>query len=279
MDHSSPSGRSRSRIRRLGTTGLALVLFAVSASAEAPRDRFDVVVIDAGHGGEDEGARGAAGVVEKALVLDVARRVAGRVRAHGIDVVLTRDDDHFVPLEARTSVANDARGDLFISIHANSAPSPEPRGVETYFVSLEASDAGSLAVARRENEALGEVVPASLKLDPLSAILGDMAVNEHVRESSQFAKLAHSELTGIGHVASRGVRQAPFVVLMGVRMPAALLEIGFLSNRHDERELRSAARRDAIADAVTRAVRAFGEDYDRRRGVDLGRWREPGAAR
>ncbi len=243
------------------------MLPASAIPADAPRNRFDVVVVDAGHGGEDDGARGASGLLEKRVVLDVAQRLARRLRAQGLKVVLTRDSDDFVPLETRTSVANDARGDLFISIHANSSRSPKPRGMEAYFVSLEASDAGSHEVAERENRALGATAPASLKLDPLSAILGDMAVNEHVRESNEFAKRAQAELAAIDSVPSRGVKQAPFVVLMGVRMPAALLEIGFLSNRKDEKALRARDRRDAIADAVTRAVLAFRDDYDRRRGV------------
>jgi N-acetylmuramoyl-L-alanine amidase len=241
------------------------------ASAEAPRDRFDVVVVDAGHGGEDDGARGVAGLVEKQLVLDVSKRLAARLRATGLRVVLTREGDHFVPLESRTSVANDARGDLFISIHANASRSAKPRGMETYFVSLEASDDTSHELAERENEALGAASPASLRLDPLSAILGDMAVNEHVRESSGFAKLAQAELAVIDQAPSRGIKQAPFVVLMGVRMPATLLEIGFLSNPRDERALKSSQRRDAIADAVTRAVLAFQTDHDRRRGISVSR--------
>jgi N-acetylmuramoyl-L-alanine amidase len=235
-----------------------LVGCAAEAAGDAEqreRDRFDVVIVDAGHGGEDHGARGRSGVVEKQLVLDVSRRLAGRLRDRGLTVILTRDADEFVPLETRTSVANDARGDLFISIHANSARATGARGIETFFVSLEASDDGSQQLAARENEAFDGASPASLKLDPLSAILGDMAVNEHVRESSGFAKLAHA------------VKQAPFVVLMGVRMPETLVEIGFLSNRDDERALGRSDRRDAIADALARAVLSFGADYDRRRGI------------
>jgi N-acetylmuramoyl-L-alanine amidase len=249
--------------------GLSLVLCG-AASADAGRDRFDVVIVDAGHGGEDHGARGRAGLLEKQLVLDVAERLARRLRALQLKVVLTRDDDEFVPLESRTSVANDARGDLFISIHANSAKSAGARGIETYFVSLEASDDLSKQVAARENEAFDGSTPASLKLDPLSAILGDMAVNEHVRESNGFAKLAQAELAKVDPVPSRGVKQAPFVVLMGVRMPAALVEIGFLSNRDDERSLRTVERRDAIAAALGRAVASFRIEYDRRRGVVAG---------
>jgi N-acetylmuramoyl-L-alanine amidase len=233
------------------------------------RDRFDSVVIDAGHGGPDHGARGVAGVIEKELVLDVASRLARQLRKRGLRVIETRQDDRFVPLESRTSLANDARGDLFISIHANSARTSTPRGMETYFVSLEASDDLSSQVAQRENAAFGARSRALPKLDPLTAILGDMAVNEHVRESSGFARLAHAELLGVDPAPSRGIKQAPFVVLMGVRMPATLVEIGFLSNAADERALRTDARRRDIADALTRAVVAFGADYDKRRGIGV----------
>ena len=206
-------------------------------------------------------------VIDPVGMLDVARRLTALLREHGLTVVLTRDSDRFVPLETRTAVANDARGDLFLSIHANSARSHQPRGIETYFVSLEASDDWSGELADRENQALGASAPASLKLDPLSAILGDMAVNEHVRESSEFAKLAVGDLAKVDPVPSRGVKQAPFVVLMGVRMPAALVEIGFLSNPEDEKALRTPKHRAAIAGALAKAVLAFGADYDRTRGV------------
>lgn len=262
--------------RRLATlfaaVGAVVGLVATVAAADppgvrAPTDRFDAVVIDAGHGGEDDGARGARGLLEKELVLDVAQRLATRLRDEGLRVLETRTQDVFVPLEARTSLANDSRADLFVSVHANSSRSAKPRGMETYFVSLEASDERSSEVAQRENEAFGSRGPASPRLDPLSAILGDMAVNEYVRESSAFARLAEAELSRVDPVPSRGVKQAPFVVLMGVSMPACLVEIGFVSNAKDERALRTAARRQTIADALARAVLRFGADYDKVRGV------------
>jgi N-acetylmuramoyl-L-alanine amidase len=185
-----------------------------------------------------------------------------------VHVVLTRDDDSFVALEERTSRANDARGDLFISIHANAAPTGKPRGVETYFVSLEASDVSARAVADRENQALGASAPASAASDPLMALLGDMIATEHVEQSSAFAKLAQKELAAIRDgVPSRGVKQAPFVVLMGVQMPAALIEIGFVSNAHDEGKLRSSRYREKIAGALSQAVFHYGKRYDALRGL------------
>lgn len=238
-----------------------------AALADEPeRDRFDTVVVDPGHGGDDEGALGARGLAEKELVLDISERVAKRLRADGLDVVLTRTDDRFVPLEVRTSLANDARGDLFVSIHANSAPTPGPSGIETFFVSLDASDEAARRVADRENEAFREAPPTRPSADPLVALLGDMMVSEHMAGSSEFSKLVQRELSVVRGAGTRGVKQAPFVVLMGVQMPAALIEIGFLSNPDDERALGVDDHRDAIAGAVARAVLAFGKRYDARRG-------------
>ena len=151
------------RVGRWGRLGVGIVLalgvpatvFAAEAAVrgEAYRDRFDTVVIDAGHGGEDEGARGPHGLLEKDVVLDVARSLAARLKHAGLHVVMTRARDEFVPLEERTSIANDARADLFISIHANAAHDDGARGSETYFMSLEASDEHARGVALRENEA------------------------------------------------------------------------------------------------------------------------------
>jgi N-acetylmuramoyl-L-alanine amidase len=245
------------------------MLLAAPAGAAAPapdqRDRFDTVVIDAGHGGDDQGARGHGGILEKDLVLDVAKRLAQRLRGHGLRVVMTRSDNRTVPLETRTSIANDARGDLFISIHANSHRAVTARGIETYFASLEASDAEASRLAALENEAFGAQPPAARE-DPLVALLGDMIATEHLVESQHFAGVAQGQLAADGG-ASRGVKQAPFVVLMGVQMPASLVEIGFISNPGEAKALRGTSRRDALADALSRAVLDFGRRYDAKRGT------------
>jgi N-acetylmuramoyl-L-alanine amidase len=243
-----------------------VVLSGAHAETSRP-ERFDSVIIDAGHGGKDEGATSPQGLLEKELVLDVTRRLAHRLRDGKLRVVLTRENDVFVPLESRTSLANDARGDLFISIHANSARSAKPRGIETYFVSLEASDETARQVAERENEAFGNEALALSLQDPLAAILGDMAESEHVAESDAFAKLAQAELREALELPSRGVKQAPFVVLMGVRMPATLIEIGFLSNSQDEKILGTNEYRERIAEALAHAVFRYGERYDALRGI------------
>ncbi len=247
-----------------------LGLWAPRALADGRGVAFDTVVIDAGHGGGDHGARSLRGLAEKEIVLDVSQRLAARLRERGLSVRLTRMDDRFVPLEARTSLANAAGADLFISVHANAAATARPRGVETYYVSLDASDARAGRLAQRENDAFSVQSAGPIGADPLAALLGDLVSTEHVHESSEFAKLVQRELAGLGGGDARGVKQAPFVVLMGVEMPAALVEIGFLSNSHDEVELRSSPHRQAIADSIARAVEAFGKRYDARRGVQEG---------
>ena len=266
--------RTRGKARQLLSLGLALAL-PVAAHADAARapgadslDRFDTVVIDAGHGGEDEGARGAGGLLEKDLVLDVARGLAARLRRAGLRVVMTRERDVFVPLEERTHIANDARADLFISIHANAAHDGGARGSETYFMSLEASDEHARGVALRENESFaGKPGGSGANGDPLVAILGDLIANEHLTESSEFARSAQLRLASLDTGPSRGVKQAPFVVLAGVQMPAALIEIGFITHPAEERELRSARRRGAITAGLAEAVLEHRQRHDAQFGV------------
>jgi N-acetylmuramoyl-L-alanine amidase len=268
---------------RGGIAALALVLwvaaccvgpFAVgTARADAIEpasepDRFDTIVLDAGHGGEDEGARSPAGLIEKDVVLDVTRRLRDRLETLGHRVVLTRDADEKVSLRERVDRANTSRGDLFVSIHANAAPQDWVRGVETFFLSLEASDEAARALAESENRAFeGMPFEGPAGDDALLGILGDLMVSEHMTESNEFARMAQQALALRDSVRSRGVKQAPFVVLMGVRMPACLVEIGFLSNARDERELAQDRRRDEIAEALALSILRFGERYDARRGV------------
>ncbi|MEZ4330231.1 MAG: N-acetylmuramoyl-L-alanine amidase [Myxococcota bacterium] len=255
--------------------GAAAVAAGAAAGTDAARarveaaglDRFDVVVLDAGHGGEDEGAVGPSGLREKSLVLDVTRRLARRLVEAGIHVVLTRRDDRFLSLEERTNVANDAHADLFLSIHANASTSRSPRGIEAYFASLEATDEAARRVAERENEALGATAPSADASDPVAAILGDLIENEHLQDSNEIAKLVEGQLSAAAGERSRGVKQAPFVVLLGVRMPATLVEIGFVTHPGEEGQLRRSERKDAIADALARAIVDFGRRYDARRGV------------
>jgi N-acetylmuramoyl-L-alanine amidase len=231
-------------------------------------DAFDTVVLDAGHGGEDAGARGPAGTLEKDLVLRVTRALRDRLAARGLKVVLTRSTDVFVPLEERTNIANDARGDLFVSIHANAAERPEVDGTETYFLALKASDEGAEKVAARENEAFRSDEAAGIAAvnDPFIALIGDMIATEHLQESSLLAREIQTALVD-SPLKSRGVKQAMFVVLNGVQMPAALVEIGFVTSPADEAELRSDSGSASIVAAIERAVLAYGKAHAVRLGA------------
>ena len=237
------------------------------ALADQAADRFDTVVVDAGHGGEDHGAKGSRGTLEKDVVLRVARDLASALRGAGLRVVMTRDADHFVSLERRTHIANDADGDLFVSIHANAASDRSARGIETFFLSLDASDESSRRVAERENRAFGREALGRLSVDPVAAILNGLLVDEYLRESQEFAGLAQGRFAALDPHASRGVKQAPFVVLSDVQMPAALVEIGFITNPEEEGALAAQGGRKRIVGALVRAVREFGRRYDARRGV------------
>jgi len=258
-------GLAKIVLRRIAA---ALASVAVlSAPGAKAAERFDTVVIDAGHGGSDVGAKGFSGTFEKDVALAVARNLAVRLRARGLKVVMTRDADVRVPLEQRTAIANDTRGDLFVSIHANASADTSIHGSETYFLALEASDSGAAGVAQRENSAFAaEAGPEIDALsDPFIALLGDMISTEHLDESSAFAQRVQQELARMP-VRSRGVKQALFVVLSGVQMPAALVEIGFVTHRGDEGVMNGTSGRKAIVEALEKAVVAFGERYDARRG-------------
>ena len=265
----------RSARRPVAALGAALALaVAPRAVGDAPgeADPFDTVVIDAGHGGEDEGAVGARGTREKDVVLDVAKRLAARLRQRGLRVVMTRDADVFVPLERRTAIANDARGDLFVSIHANAATDHKAHGVETYFLSLDATDEAAAKLAERENGAFRRVQGgAPTDLDPVVAILGNLLANEHLKESDAFARMAHEALRGREPRAARGVKQAPFVVLVGLQMPASLVEIGFITHSGDEGQLGSGEGRAKIARELSGAILDYGKRHDALRGVSIPR--------
>ena len=244
--------------------GLSLVL---GTAALAAQERFDRVVVDAGHGGDDQGAAGPAGLIEKDLVLDLARRLEGKLKQQGIAVVLTRSADEFVALDDRTAAANAAGADLFVSIHANASRVRSARGVETFFASPEATDAAAAELARAENAAFGEGAAKLGAGDPVLAILGDLLATQQLADSQEFARIAQAQLAPRSGDRSRGVKQAPFVVLMGVRMPAVLVEVGFITNPQDERALRRGEGRERIADGIARAITAFRARQDERLGA------------
>jgi N-acetylmuramoyl-L-alanine amidase len=214
------------------------------------------VVVDAGHGGHDTGTIGPNGLLEKDLVLDVALRL-GRLleKGMGADVVFTRDDDTFVPLETRTAVANKAEADLFISVHANSSRDPAARGLETYYLNF-TSSADALEVAARENAV------SEKSIHELQDLVKKIALKDKIDESRELASdVQRSLVTGLGTkdrgLKDRGVKKAPFIVLIGANMPSILAEISFVSNPSDERKLQTPEYRQKIAESLYRGVQRY----------------------
>jgi N-acetylmuramoyl-L-alanine amidase len=231
--------------------------------AEEPAVR--TVVIDPGHGGENVGAKGEGGTLEKDIALAIARKLrAELVNARGLQVFLTRDRDAEVGLDERTAIANNYKADLFVSIHANASRARGAKGSEVYFLSYQASDDDSRWVAQAEGaaEPYTQAAPGS----DLALILWDMAQAEHLEESSALASRIQEELAVVTGSEGRGVKQAPFRVLVGATMPAVLVEVAFISNPDEEKLLASEAYQSKIAASLARGI----ERFRRERAVRLG---------
>jgi N-acetylmuramoyl-L-alanine amidase len=215
------------------------------------------IVIDAGHGGRDTGTIGPTGLMEKDLCLDVALRLGKiiQLRLPGADVVFTRDDDTFIALERRTEIANQAKADLFISVHANSSQDRQARGIETYYLNLTGSS-DAMEVASREN-ALSEN-----GVHDLQDIVAKIARNEKIEESRDLAAMVQDSLAKRMESfnrgdRNRGVRKAPFVVLIGADMPSVLAEISFISNPSDEQWLKKPENRQRVADGLYHGIESY----------------------
>jgi N-acetylmuramoyl-L-alanine amidase len=215
------------------------------------------IVIDPGHGGHDTGTIGPHGLMEKDLCLDVALRLGHEIeeKLPGAEVIYTRKDDTFVPLEERTAIANEAKADLFISVHANSSHDAAARGIETYYLNFATSEE-SMAVAARENAL------AQSSLHDLQDIIKKIARNEKVEESKELASDIQDSLTHRLQLVSqdernRGVKKAPFVVLIGANMPSVLSEISFISNPSDEKLLKKTDQRQRVADGLYRGIASY----------------------
>jgi N-acetylmuramoyl-L-alanine amidase len=214
------------------------------------------IVIDPGHGGHDSGTTGPGGIEEKQVVLDVALRLGKLLKQRlGADVIYTRDNDTFIPLETRTAIANKAQADLFLSIHANSSPDSSARGVETYYLNFTTSP-DALEVAARENAVSNE------SIHELSDLVKKITLKDKIDESREFAADVQKSLydnleDGNPGLRDRGVKKAPFVVLIGANMPSILAEISFLTNSADARELQQPAYRQRIAESLYRGVSRY----------------------
>lgn len=216
------------------------------------------IVIDAGHGGHDEGTVGPHGVMEKDVVLDVALRLSKLVQQRmGAEVVLTRSDDTFIPLQERTAIANQHKADLFLSIHANSSPAPEVAGTETFFLNFTNSP-DALNVAARENAG------SEKSVGELKDLIQTITLNDKIEESHTFADDIQSAIQAQASKSNaaarnRGVKRAPFVVLIGAGMPSVLAEIGFLSNSRDESNLNKPEYRQKVAEALYKGLAQYAQ--------------------
>ena len=214
------------------------------------------IVIDPGHGGHDTGTVGPNGLEEKDLVLDVGRRLGKLLQTRlGAEVIYTRKDDTFIPLETRTAIANQEAADLFVSVHANSSHDPDARGVETYYLNF-TSSSEALEVAARENAV------SEKSIHELQDLVKKIALKEKIEESHEFAsdvqRSLHSGLAAKNPgLRDRGVKKAPFIVLIGANMPSILAEISFVSNPGDERRLGTSDYRQKIAESLYRGIAKY----------------------
>ena len=216
------------------------------------------IVLDAGHGGKDEGTSGYGGLTEKDFVLDVVLRLGALLRDRlGSEVIYTRAKDAFVPLERRSEIANQARADLFLSVHANSSPVRAVSGVETYYLSFTTTKP-ALEVAAREN------ATAERSVSDLRDLVQQIMLRDKVDESRELALKVQSSLFGLSAKANaaarnRGVKKAPFVVLIGASMPAALAEIGFITNSKDEAMFKKPEHRQKIAESLYHGIAQYAD--------------------
>lgn len=234
---------------------------AAKVDAKAVESPIKRIVIDPGHGGHDTGTISANGMREKDLVLDVGRRLRAYIKNNypDVEVIMTRDTDRFVALEERTAIANSRRADLFISVHANASASRVASGVETFFLSPDRAPAEDLQAAARENASLASNKTGE-KAEPMFA---SVTVGNRVAESRELARYIQAGLVrGIGAQSprtamNRGVKHAPFVVLLGAAMPSVLAEVSFLSNPKDEALLQTSQFRERVAASLYAGLNAY----------------------
>jgi N-acetylmuramoyl-L-alanine amidase len=259
----TPQGKPRKRSKAKTETVEADVLPAIQAAGPTEDGsrtltralglKIGRIVIDPGHGGHDTGTLGPTGLEEKDVVLDVGLKLRKLLEENtGCEVVMTRSDDTFIPLEERTAIANEKSADLFISIHANASPDDSARGIETYYLNFTSSP-DALEVAARENASSQEAV------HQLQDLIKKIAMTEKIEESQDFASQVQREVythvtKASGAQRDRGIKKAPFVVLIGANMPSILAEISFLTNPKDEHLLRRSEYREKIAEALYEGI-------------------------
>ncbi|MCB0340040.1 MAG: N-acetylmuramoyl-L-alanine amidase, partial [Bdellovibrionales bacterium] len=222
------------------------------------------VILDPGHGGDDLGAVGVGGLLEKDVALDIAIRLGKLLDSEQVAVMLTRTRDEFVPLLSRTQLANDAKGDLFVSIHVNSSENGKLRGIETYYLD-NADDAASKKLAERENES---IAMSGMESD-LQFMLSDLIQNAKIDESIRLANVVQRSLVKIdlgegNSVVNLGVKRAPFFVLVGAHMPCILTELFFINNPTEGQLLAQDDVREALAEQLAGGIKAYLDSHERR---------------
>jgi N-acetylmuramoyl-L-alanine amidase len=256
-----PQNSSRKSKRKTPTTDLDVREAQPTANGDRSLIRaldlkIGKIVIDPGHGGHDTGTIGPNGLEEKDLVLDVSRRLGKLLQTRlGAEIIYTRKDDTFIPLETRTAIANQESADLFVSVHANSSHDSDARGVETYYLNFTSSPE-ALEVAARENAV------SEKSIHELQDLVKKIALKEKIEESHEFASdVQHSLHSGLAAknpgLRDRGVKKAPFIVLIGANMPSILAEISFVSNPGDERRLGTSDYRQKIAESLYRGIAKY----------------------
>ena len=212
------------------------------------------MVIDPGHGGDDDGAKGRKGLKEKDVALGLALALQAQLQRQGFEALLTRQEDVFIPVWDRTRIANESGADLFVSLHLNAARARAAKGSEVFFLSQAAGDADAAEVAALEN---GSAAAPPGTDGVLASILDDMAQKAFLQDSEKLAVDVQEQLNRLGGIKERGVKQAPFAVLRSAAMPAVLVETAFISNPKEEARLKDPRFQEDVAGAIARGIRRF----------------------
>ncbi len=226
---------------------------APAPAAPAPAKTGRTIVLDPGHGGTEEGAKGPGGLLEKDATLALAKVVAETLTRRGYRVVLTRTTDATVGLDDRPAAANGAKADVFLSLHANASRAASAHGTEVYYLSLDASDRAAAAVAESENRSAaagGSSAEKNAAVRDLDLILWDLAQNQHLAASARLAEIVQGDFNALLGITTRGVKQAPFRVLIGVNAPAVLVEVAFITNGDEEKKLSEDGFRRQVAETL-----------------------------
>ncbi len=248
--------------RRAGSGPSAAPAAPVPAPAAAKTAK--TIVIDPGHGGTEEGAKGPGGSFEKDATLALGKTVAETLQRRGYRVVLTRTTDATVGLEDRSTAANAAKADVFLSLHCNASRAASAHGTEVYYLSLDASDRAAAALAESENRAAPGAASAekNAAVRDLDLILWDLAQNQHLGASARLAEIVQADFNRLLGITTRGVKQAPFRVLIGVNAPAVLVEVSFITNPDEEREINSEEFRRQVADTLAGSLETYFRSAD-----------------